>query len=332
MDLDSKLIVKFYTSFFEKKVDSNEIDRFDDLIDYMVEETSEEFSEGEIIKGILWYYIEKNQNPKHILDFDDIFYYYRDDLIPILNEIGYHDKFNIFEDCDGEYYDTFINSNGEIFLTLDNFTDFSEIFDIDERVTIENVLDEDWFELFDMSYADINEFIDDIDLRSLMVIKEHIINNYLGNELDDGGVLTVEMLNDEDNLKHMIRNESSLEELKYDLERFYGDAYNITAEDELFNNFLNELKGFFGVSDIKYNDNNQIIINITDLYKKYSLEYLNYFLYLPCEDHGNFLDVISAVLDEDDSLLSLGLNLDYYYPDQYKLGTNLNEIIVDNIY
>ncbi len=332
MDLDSKLIAKFYTSFFEKKVDSNEIGRFDDLIDYMVEETSEEFSEGEIIKGILLYYVEKNQNPKRIFDFDDIFYYYRDDLIPILNEIDYHDKFNIFEDCDGGYYDTFINFNAEIFLRLDNFTDFSEIFDIDERYTIENVTGEEWFELFDMSYADINEFIDDIDLRSLMVIKEHIINNYLGNELDDGGVLTVEMLNDEDNLKVMIRNESSLEELKYDLERFYGEAYNITAEDEIFNNFFNELKGFFGVSDIKYNDNHQIIINITNLYKKYSLEYLNYFLYLPCENHSNFLDVISAVLDEDDSLLSLGLNLDYYYPDQHKLGTNLNEIIVGNIY
>ena len=326
MDYKTRIVSKFFSEFYEEKLFNGELN-IDDVFEQINIDTT--LSLYDILKGIIEYYINKGKNPMEILDFSDLLYYNRDELIPILDEIGFHDKFNIFENS--EFWDIEFDENGEVFLIVDDWVDFAELFNENERTTIENVTSEDWFEIFDMSYFNISDFIDDIDTETLLVIKEHIIDNYLGDELDEGGVITVEMLNDEDNLKDMIQNESSLEELKSDLERFYGDAYNITAETELFESFLNELKDFFGVSDINWNDKNKLKIKITDLYKEYSIEYLNDFLNLPAEDHSRFLDLISELLYENYNRLSLGVNLDYYYPDQKKLGTNLNEIIQNNL-
>jgi len=326
MDYKSKIVSKFFSEFYEEKLFNGELN-IDDVFEQINIDTT--LSLYDILKGIIEYYINKGKNPMEILDFSDLLYYNRDELIPILDEIGFHDKFNIFENS--EFWDIEFDENGEVFLIVDDWVDFAVLFDEDERTTIENVVSEDWFEIFDMYYVDIRDFIDDIDTKSLLVIKEHIIDNYLGDELDEGGVITVEMLNDEDNLKDMIQNESSLEELKSDLERFYGDAYNITAENELFERFLNELKDFFGVSDINWNEKNKLKIKITDLYKEYSIEYLNDFLNLPVEDHSRFLDLLSELLYENNDRLSLGINLDYFQPDTYKVDENLNDIIQNNL-
>ena len=326
MDYKSKIVSKFFSEFYEEKLFNGELN-IDDVFEQINIDTT--LSLYDILKGIIEYYINKGKNPMEILDFSDLLYYNRDELIPILDEIGFHDKFNIFENS--EFWDIEFDENGEVFLIVDGWVDFAELFNKYERTTIENVVSEDWFEIFDMYYVDIRDFIDDIDTKSLLVIKEHIIDNYLGDELDEGGVITVEMLNDEDNLKDMIQNESSLEELKSDLERFYGDAYNITAENELFERFLNELKDFFGVSDINWNEKNKLKIKITDLYKEYSIEYLNDFLNLPVEDHSRFLDLLSELLYENNDRLSLGINLDYFQPDTYKVDENLNDIIQNNL-
>jgi len=334
---DNKIITKFYTSFFEDDVINHSFE-LDQVVDGIMEESSNMFSEYDIIKGVLNYYLEKNINFSEIFDTSDMFYYYRDDLAPILNEIGYHDKFNIFEVCG--YFDISfepVDSHGgytsrsNIFLSVDNFHEFSVLFEESEQYIIENVVGEDWFELYDMNYIKIDDIIDDINIESLNHIKEYIISNYLGLELDDGGVLTIELLNDEDTLKDMIINEELLYDLKIDLENLYGDAYNITAESELFDSFNNQLKDFFDVSEIKYNNKNEIEVNVTSLYKEYSKEYLDMFLYLPCSDHNSFLDVLTEVLNEDNNKLSLGINLDYYYPDQNKLEINFNDIILNNL-
>jgi len=326
MDYKSKIVSKFFSEFYEEKLFNGELN-IDDVFEQINIDTT--LSLYDILKGIIEYYINKGKNPMEILDFSDLLYYNRDELIPILDEIGFHDKFNIFENS--EFWDIEFDENGEVFLIVDGWVDFAELFNKYERTTIENVVSEDWFEIFDMYYVDIRDFIDDIDTKSLLVIKEHIIDNYLGDELDEGGVITIEMLSDFDTIKDMIQNESSLEELKSDLERFYGDAYNITAENELFERFLNELKDFFGVSDINWNEKNKLKIKITDLYKEYSIEYLNDFLNLPVEDHSRFLDLLSELLYENNDRLSLGINLDYFQPDTYKVDENLNDIIQNNL-
>ena len=326
MDYKSKIVSKFFSEFYEEKLFNGELN-IDDVFEQINIDTT--LSLYDILKGIIEYYINKGKNPMEILDFSDLLYYNRDELIPILDEIGFHDKFNIFENS--EFWDIEFDENGEVFLIVDDWVDFAVLFDEDERTTIENVVSEDWFEIFDMYYVDIRDFIDDIDTKSLLVIKEHIIDNYLGDELDEGGVITIEMLSDFDTIKDMIQNESSLEELKSDLERFYGDAYDITAENELFERFLNELKDFFGVSDINWNEKNKLKIKITDLYKEYSIEYLNDFLNLPVEDHSRFLDLLSELLYENNDRLSLGINLDYFQPDTYKVDENLNDIIQNNL-
>lgn len=330
MDYDSKIISKFFSKYYEDKLFNGELE-LHDTIEGIILDTGEQYGTYDILSTIFEYYLEKDIDPLEIIDIDYLMSGYDNEYITsILEDTGYHDKFNLFED--GNFHDTVDDENGDVFLLVDSWEDFKELFRKDEQYTIENVTSEDWFEMFNFSYIDINEFIDDIDVKSLLVIKEHIIDNYLGHELDEGGVITVEMLNDEDTLKDMIRNESSLEDLKHDLERFYGDAYNVTAEGELFENFLNELKDFFGVSDISWDDRNQLKIKISDIYKEYSLEYLNVFSYFPYDNHSRFLDVISELLDETDNKLSLGVNLDYYYPDGNKVDKNLNEIIVDNLY
>ena len=329
MDYDSKIISKFFSKFYEDKLFSGELE-LQDTIEGIMLDTGDQYGMYDILSAIFEYYIQKDIDPLEIIDLDYLRYGYdSDDIASILKETGYHDKFNIFENAN--FWDLEEDENGDVFLLVDGWVDFAELFNKYERTTIENVTSEDWFEIFDMYYVNISDFIDDIDTETLLLIKEHIIDNYLGDELDEGGVITVEMLNDVDNLKDMIQNESSLEELKSELETFYGDAYNITAENELFERFLNELKDFFGVSDIDWNDKNKLKIKITDLYKEYSIEYLNEFSYLPDENHSRFLEVISELLYETDNKLSLGVNLDYFQPDTYKVDENLNDIIQNNL-
>ena len=329
MDYDSKIITKFFSKFYEDKLFSGELE-LQDTIEGIMLDTGDQYGMYDILSAIFEYYIQKDIDPLEIIDLDYLRYGYdSDDIASILKETGYHDKFNIFENAN--FWDLEEDENGDVFLLVDGWVDFAELFNKYERTTIENVTSEDWFEIFDMYYVNISDFIDDIDTETLLLIKEHIIDNYLGDELDEGGVITVEMLNDVDNLKDMIQNESSLEELKSELERFYGDAYNITAENELFERFLNELKDFFGVSDIDWNDKNKLKIKITDLYKEYSIEYLNEFSYLPDENHSRFLEVISELLYETDNKLSLGVNLDYFQPNTYKVDENLNDIIQNNL-
>jgi len=329
MDYDSKIISKFFSKFYEDKLFSGELE-LQDTIEGIMLDTGDQYGMNDILSAIFEYYIQKDIDPLEIIDLDYLRYGYdSDDIASILKETGYHDKFNIFENAN--FWDLEEDENGDVFLLVDGWVDFAELFNKYERTTIENVTSEDWFEIFDMYYVNISDFIDDIDTETLLLIKEHIIDNYLGDELDEGGVITVEMLNDVDNLKDMIQNESSLEELKSELETFYGDAYNITAENELFERFLNELKDFFGVSDIDWNDKNKLKIKITDLYKEYSIEYLNEFSYLPDENHSRFLEVISELLYETDNKLSLGVNLDYFQPDTYKVDENLNHIIQNNL-
>ena len=329
MDYDSKIISKFFSKFYEDKLFSGELE-LQDTIEGIMLDTGDQYAIYDILSAIFEYYLQKDIDPLEIIDLDYLRYGYDyDDIASILKETGYHDKFNIFENAN--FWDIEEDENGDVFLLVDGWVDFAELFNEDERTTIENVTSEDWFEIFDMSYVNISDFIDDIDTETLLLIKEHIIDNYLGDELDEGGVITVEMLNDVDTIKDMIQNEYSLEELKSDLERFYGDAYNITAENELFESFLNELKDFFGVSDIDWNDKNKLKIKITDLYKEYSIEYLNEFSYLPDENHSRFLDVISELLYETDNKLSLGVNLDYFSPNTYKVDENLNDIIQNNL-
>lgn len=329
MDYDSKIISKFFSKFYEDKLFSGELE-LQDTIEGIMLDTGDQYGIYDILSAIFEYYLQKDIDPLEIIDLDYLRYGYDyDDIASILKETGYHDKFNIFENAN--FWDIEEDENGDVFLLVDGWVDFAELFNEDERTTIENVTSEDWFEIFDMSYVNISDFIDDIDTETLLLIKEHIIDNYLGDELDEGGVITVEMLNDVDTIKDMIQNEYSLEELKSDLERFYGDAYNITAENELFESFLNELKDFFGVSDIDWNDKNKLKIKITDLYKEYSIEYLNEFSYLPDENHSRFLDVISELLYETDNKLSLGVNLDYFSPNTYKVDENLNDIIQNNL-
>ena len=329
MDYDSKIISKFFSKFYEDKLFSGELE-LQDTIEGIMLDTGDQYGIYDILSAIFEYYLQKDIDPLEIIDLDYLRYGYDyDDIASILKETGYHDKFNIFENAN--FWDIEEDENGDVFLLVDGWVDFAELFNEDERTAIENVTSEDWFEIFDMSYVNISDFIDDIDTETLLLIKEHIIDNYLGDELDEGGVITVEMLNDVDTIKDMIQNEYSLEELKSDLERFYGDAYNITAENELFESFLNELKDFFGVSDIDWNDKNKLKIKITDLYKEYSIEYLNEFSYLPDENHSRFLDVISELLYETDNKLSLGVNLDYFSPNTYKVDENLNDIIQNNL-
>lgn len=329
MDYDSKIISKFFSKFYEDKLFSGELE-LQDTIEGIMLDTGDQYSIYDILSAIFEYYLQKDIDPLEIIDLDYLRYGYDyDDIASILKETGYHDKFNIFENA--TFWDIEEDENGDVFLLVDGWYDFAGLFDKDERTTIENVTSEEWFEIFDRFYDDIRDFIDDIDTESLLVIKEHIIDNYLGDELDEGGVITIEMLSDFDTIKDMIQNESSLEQLKSDLETFYGDAYNITAENQLFESFLNELKDFFGVSDIDWNDKNKLKIKITDLYKEYSIEYLNEFSYLPYENHSIFLDVISELLYETDNKLSLGVDLGYFQPDTYKVDENLNDIIQNNL-
>ena len=131
MDYDSKIISKFFSKFYEDKLFSGELE-LQDTIEGIMLDTGDQYGMYDILSAIFEYYIQKDIDPLEIIDLDYLRYGYdSDDIASILKETGYHDKFNIFENAN--FWDLEEDENGDVFLLVDGWVDFAELFNKYER-------------------------------------------------------------------------------------------------------------------------------------------------------------------------------------------------------
>jgi hypothetical protein len=234
----------------------------------------------------------------------------------------------------------------KIYLICDYWSDFSVLFNKDDRDVAERVLGEDWSELYGWFDVDFDSDVwDSLDEKSLQHIKEYIKeNDFIGKPLDydedpDESGLREDMLEDNNLLGELIDNESMFDDLKRELENFYRWAYESAAEDELFGDMKNEivsLIGSEGVWDMVKSkkeggsDKHILKFDVTDKFMEYNLNYLECQGEFPQYQEHYFLNVIDEYLDCMGEMLQTP-DMGYFYPDSTKIEEHLNYNVLGNL-
>lgn len=331
------------------------IDRFwdkygDDYIEHIKninEITDGDYSSEDIFGGVFKYIINvKNEDPLDYISLYDLSQrFYSEGIHTILENSGWVEIYYKLDRFIGTNWFNDIKWVGNTpFLMCDNWSELSTLFEIDDQNAVENILGEDWAELYDMYGIDFSdEIIDNLDEKSIQHIKDYIKEgNFIGEELNyepdgyDSNILTEEMVDDTDTILQLINEEDIFDELKGELENFYRWAYNSAAEDELFNQIKDSIEGVLGSTgkweEIKKGDksNHVLIFDISSIFMNFNDRFLECEGNLPEEEYGSFLEIISKTLYCEDDKLS-GPNMDYFYPDSSKVSEHLNHNVIGNL-
>jgi hypothetical protein len=158
--------------------------------------------------------------------------------------------------------------------------------------------------------------------------------------MDDehGYILTEDMVNDTETILRLIDEEDIFNDLRSELTSQYRWAYEQSAEDEIFGNLKDEIEGFLGskgkweeVKDKEGNIKGQVIrFDITDIFYKYMISAIGAQAEMPGEYHGDYVTMLSEVLDYEDEELS-SPDMGYFYPDSTKTEEYFNYNIQGNI-
>lgn len=320
------------------------------------------FTYQERVFGI-WNFItnEKGEDPFDYTEEEDRFLinnFYGDTIIKILNDSGWMDKyftldtfivhpskFNTDRESKSVYGDIKVEGN-KLFLICDDWSDFSILFNSDDKYVAESVLGQDWGELYGWFDVDFEGDVwDNLDEKSLQHIKEYIIeNDFIGKPLDydedpDDGGLRVDMLKDNGLLGQLIDNESMFDDLKRELENFYRWAYESAAEDDLFIYIKNEIvsligsEGDWGMVKSKKeggSDKHVLKFDVTDKFMGYNIDYLECKGEFPQHQENYFLNVIEEYLDCMGDMLNTP-DMGYFYPDSTKVDEHLNHNVLANL-
>jgi hypothetical protein len=294
--------------------------------------------EYEILKLTMLWLMEKGEDIFEYIDFDESFATFNDfdydDVIDILNEIGWIDD-NIYntKHFSNDYYDITLSDN-KIILNVDHWSELIDLFVEGDRYILETyIFSEDFSEMYEFDPYDDDVF-ESINSDSFNYIKEFIMENkenYIGEELNNGETLTMEMLNNE--LESLIKTDELFQDLRIDLSNNYLRSYNNAAESELFDMAHRELKSLLGESKwVSDRGVNELLFDITDIFyeslKKFFITLYEY----PSGHSSYFLEVLKEVMIEENELLSLPTNLDYYHPDHTLVEKYFNESIGDYLY
>lgn len=240
----------------------------------------------------------------------------------------------------------------KIYLICDHWSDFSLLFNKDDRDVAERVLGEDWSELYGWFDIDFDSDVwDNLDEKSLQHIKDYIKeNDFIGREFDgvpgrydeddpDGDGLREDMLLDNDLLGELIEKESMFGNLALELKNFYRWAYESAAEDELFKDMKNDIVSTIGsegewdmVKSKKEGGSDKHILkfDVTDKFMEYNLNYLDCQGEFPQYQEHYFLNVIEVYLDCMGEMLQTP-DMGYFYPDSTKIEEHLNYNVLGNL-
>jgi hypothetical protein len=343
--VDSKL-----QNFINKSIERFSGRYGDDYIEHIknIDEITDGDYPSEVIFGSVFYYIinVKNEDPLDYISLYDLSQrFYAEDITKILEFSGWLEIYYKLDRFIGTNWFNDIKWAGNTpFLICDNWSELSDLFEIDDQNAVENILGEDWSELYDMYGIDFSdEIIDNLDEESIQHIKDYIKEgNFIGEELNyvpdgyDSTLLTEEMVDDTDTILQLINEEDIFDELKGELENFYRWAYNTAAEDELFNEIKYSIEGLLGSTgkweEIKKGDktNHVLIFDISSIFMGFNDRFLVCEGSFPEEEYGSFLEVISKTLNCEGEKLS-GPNIGYFYPDSSKVSENLNDNVIGNL-
>ncbi len=275
---------------------------------------------------------------------------YNDKLL-FLKESGWYEKYFINNSFDDAH-----KVGDKIIFKVDGWSDFINCFD--SKYIAEQVFSEDWFEMYDFSSKDINlkdNVLDNLDKKSFDRLMDKV-KEFKGQELENMGdydnfsedgedpVLTDELINkissDINMLYDLIKNCELFDDLKYDLYNAYRNAYNNSAESELFDKLSDEIKLFFGDSgkwetytykkNGKETTGDQLVFDITNKYYEIIDNILIDLDRIPFDESSYFLRVLEIYLDEINEKFDTP-NTQYYYPNSRTVKKYLNEYIHDNI-
>jgi hypothetical protein len=341
------------------KVILQEIENYDDGDDYyeiegLFTDISEKYAiEKEYVKFIYFKnLIDQGNDPEKESYLSD-WLYKVSDVMSFLIDSGYYNKFiNLTH-----FNDIWKIGDDKYVFIVDSWYDFSYLFD--DPYIPEQVLSEDWAEIFDTWYGtDLDEIFNSLNDKGIRVIQDFIIENVshivdIGHReefnehgmgitgavgSDEEGVIDVQ--SNVENIRQITDNYNLLllvdegdfpekDELISNLKSAYNNSYNGAAEDELFEQIKSQIEDFLGSEG---NWEGKVLHfpvsqEMKDLVDKY-VEELNM---NPISEHGDFLHMITWMAENHDTALD-SPNMDYYYPDHTKVESWFNEVLGDYVY
>jgi len=277
-----------------------------------------------------------------------------DDIIPFLKASGFYDDMNLTT-----YNDVEIKEDGTVLLEVPSWFVFSEEHFFGGNVTVENILSEDFTELFDLpwNYDTLLDCIKSLNNSNIQNLMENIIAEkdemWISDSLYDFFVENeFEFVNYDDWEGHINveENRESLLRIRYpeviariivdggysniksNLLSLYNTSYNSVAEDEIFKEIKNVIEDFLDSRGDWVG--NVLVFDITDIFVKYIELYLIKSNKSPSFEYHNYVEMLGNYISEYADELNYSLNVpnfDYYYPDSNTVAEYVNEYYNDYI-
>ena len=280
-----------------------------------------------------------NEDPLDVFYFGDWYEAFRSETIDVLKEHGIV--------IDIQFSDTF-DVDGKIYLRTDGWCDFEKLFkyDEDEYMVKKLYCEEDWFELYDYNPT-FDEAWDSLNKKCIDYIKTYLKEKFLNKQVtpedpdelevyldevpedyEGDRIITltsdkIDKMSDGD-LQTLIKDSDDLENLRYEITWALSSAYNNSASTEISEKLTSAITDVFGEGKWKSKtvkkggkdiQSDELIFDITDIFDEYVNNYMNERGEIPSDQFTYFIDLAKEVLDDTNSMLSTGINYDYFYPD-----------------
>ena len=272
------------------------------------------------------------------------FTYRSNDVMGLLKASGYYDEYVLNRDS---FRDIKKTEDGRILFSVDHWVDFAPLFR-NEGVA-EQVLSEDWFELYGYYDHPITEVVDALSDENVKYVIEAIIEKHEGESisglehreefedlLNEDGDLVIDdrlkTITDSYNLGILL-SESELvdSDISSDLTNAYSNAYNSAAEGELWEEAKDKIEGYLG-SEGKWTGekSNTLTFDVTDKYDELIDEYIEYDGDNPLDEYFSFIGMLEDTFKNHFSssdMLTFRSNLDYFYPNSDNVERDFNDNI-----
>ena len=323
---------------------------YDEKLETLTYLITSDFNIDEIDAGTILfnYFIDKGVDPLIHISFEDLQErYYGSDIVNILKNSGWFDKYIKNEFAFPQNFNDIEKKGDRVYLVVDRWDEFTMLFRSGDQSTVEAVLGEDWAELYGYFDADWeSDVVDNLNEETITHIKGHIKEgDFIGQEMSEysmddehGYILTEDMVNDTETILRLIDEEVIFDDLRIELTNAYRWAYEQAGEDEIFGKLKDEIEGLLGsegkwgdVKDKEGNIKGQVIrFDITDIFYKYMISAIGAQAEMPGEYHGDYVTMLSQVLDYEDEELS-SPDMGYFYPDSTKTEEYFNYNVQGNI-
>lgn len=317
------------------------IHHYNEIIDEMVENYGIPYTLGAFT--LLYYLIQDNVDPQEIMSLSN-FTYKSNDVMGLLKASGYYDEYVLDRDS---FRDIKKTEDGRILFSVDHWVDFAPLFR--EEDTAEQVLSEDWFELYDYYNYPITEVVDALSNENVKYVIEAIIEKHRGESIsglehreefedllnEDGDLIIddrLKTITDSYNLGILLSESELLDsDISSDLNNAYNSSYNSATEGELWEEAKDEIEGYLG-SEGKWTGEkgNNLTFDITDKYNELINEHIEDSGDNPLDEYFSFIDMLEYKFKNHFSgsdMLTFSSNLNYFYPDSSNVEKNFNDNI-----